>query len=170
MDLCSAVRRNLHCSYRLELLVAKLLLIYAETLRSSSPKELMARAILTAIAIESNRHAELIDSIAKLYNLYEEAVDCPQIVGMPWTVIQKLFEEISSGRHIDLKDFIERQAWIERTVGEETYHRLLIPLLREGVKSGCIDSDSAPIVGVLLDKIVFDEEWHEKLLRRLLEL
>ena len=170
MDLCHAVSRNLYCSYRLELLVAKLLSVYAESLRGPSPKEREARAILMAVAIESNRHAELIDLIARLYSLYEEVDDCSQVVGMPWSVTQKLFEEVSSGRYTDLKDFIERQMWIEKAVGEETYHRLLMPLLREGVKSGCIDSSGASVIELLFDKIALDEEWHEKLLRKLTEL
>lgn len=171
MDLCHVVKRKLYCSYKLELLVAKLLSAYAEKLDGSSPRERDARAILMAIAIESNKHAELIDMIARLYNLYEEVDDCSQVVGMPWHVLQELFEDVSSGRHIDLKKFIEKQMWLEKAVGEETYHKLMLPLLslKEDLHS-CADSSALSSIELIFNKIALDEKWHEEMLKKLMEL
>ncbi|MEL9940861.1 MAG: hypothetical protein QW348_08420 [Ignisphaera sp.] len=167
MDPCQIVKRKLYCSYRLEHLVAKLLLTYAEKLKDS-PKEREARAILAAIAIESSKHAELIDMIARLYNLYEEVDDCSQVIGMPWLVLQEFFEEVSSGRHIDLKKFIEKQIWLENAVGEETYHKLLLPLLslKEELRN-CADPSTLSSIELLFKKIALDEKWHEEMLKKI---
>ncbi|MEM4902775.1 MAG: hypothetical protein QXK25_04835 [Ignisphaera sp.] len=69
-----------------------------------------------------------------------------------------------------MKEFIEKQAWIERAVGEETYYKLLLPLINEGIGMGCIDKINASVIESILSKIASDEVWHEKLLQLLLNM
>lgn len=162
MDVCSLIRKNLYCCYRLELLVSDLLSLYAEKLDDSEPQMRKAKIILKAVAIESTKHAAFIELLTRFFRIHEESIECREVVGEPWIVIQKLLNDIVNGMHIDLKEFVDKQRWIEETVGEESYHKLLIPLLSEAIKEGCVDEYSASAIESILNKIVVDEEWHEK--------
>lgn len=166
MNVCSLVRKTFYCSYRLEKLVAELLNKYSEKIKNFN-KEI--NIILKIIAIESLKHAEFINFLSEYYNLYEEIDNCSQVVGEPWIVVQELLELIDRVENIDLKMFLEKQSWLEKTVGEESYHKLLMPLLREAIQNNCIDYHEADIVKEVLDKIVVDEKWHEHVLKILLE-
>ncbi len=169
MDICSIIRRNLYCSYMLEQMAANLITLYMDKLHTSNTKLTTIKTILNVLAIESKNHALYIEFVAKQNNLFEET-DCSQLVGMPWTIIQKLLEELSSGRGIDLKEFIERQMWLEKAIGEETYHRIILPLIRKGIEISCIDKEYTDTIEIILSKIIDDEKWHEELLQLLLKL
>lgn len=169
MDVCTTIRRNLYCSYMLEQMVANLFTAYIDSIDGSNNGLGVAKIVLSVLAIESKNHATYIDLMARHYNLFDEA-ECTQLIGRPWTLMQELLSELSEGRKMNLKEFIEKQAWIERAVGEETYHKLLLPLINEGVGMGCIDKINASVIESILSKIASDEVWHEKLLQLLLNI
>lgn len=153
----------------LEQMVADLFITYTDSIYDSNDRLGVTRMVLSVLAMESKNHAAYIDLIARQHNLFDES-DCTQIIGKPWILIQKLLKELSEGKKINLKEFIEKQAWIEKAVSEETYHKLLLPLISEGVRMDCIDRMNAPVIETILNKIANDEVWHEKLLQLLLNI
>lgn len=169
MNICSLIRRNLYCAREMELMASMLLKHYAEGLNSSAPGMREAKVVLLFLAIESEKHAEIIDLLVKSFDLRVEVDACEHVIGEPWRVLQNLFVQISSGVSIDLNDFVEKQMWVERAVGEETYHRLLMPLISRGLRLGCLDEHSANVASTILDKLTLDEEWHEKIIKELIQ-
>ncbi|MCX8199708.1 MAG: hypothetical protein N3E36_06805 [Sulfolobales archaeon] len=143
--------------------------MYVEEPSPSAEISTITKTIFSIIAAESRNHAKFLELVAEQNNLFEET-DCSQTVGIPWAAVQKLREELSSGRVIGLKEFIERQMWLEKAVGEETYHKIVLPLIREGIKAGCITREYANILETLFSKMILDEEYHEEMLKILAEL
>jgi len=126
VDVCSLVKRHTYCSIALESLVSELLSLYSEKLRASRRG---ASVLLKVVSIESEKHAEIIDLLAKELDLYVEYEDCRSLVGEPWRAVEDLLATLKSGVEIEPKEFLKRLAWVERAVGEETYHRVLLPLI-----------------------------------------
>ncbi|MEM1645294.1 MAG: hypothetical protein QXL96_05420 [Ignisphaera sp.] len=163
MDIVSVVSKNMYCSYMMEKIVADALAKYAESIKSRS---VLVSIVLYAIALESRKHSELLEFLAKQFNLFEET-NCEQFVGKPWSRIKYVLDRVSVGEEIDFKSFVETQLWIEGAVGEETYHKILIPLLIECVKVGCLNEETAKALEAVLRKLVDDEKWHEEMLMKL---
>ncbi|MEM1595557.1 MAG: hypothetical protein QXS24_00175 [Desulfurococcaceae archaeon] len=68
---------------------------------------------------------------------------------------------------MDLHEFINKQKWVENAIGEETYHKLLMPLVSRSIQLGCLEEHRANIVIDVLSKLKQYEEWHEELLKKL---
>lgn len=154
----------------MELLTSKALKLYAEMPNSSIPRMREIKAILSFIAIESNKHAEIIDHLVKSFNLGEEVINCEQVIGEPWRVLQTLLNQIKNGVLINLNEFLKKQMWIENTVGEETYHKILMPLLSSVTTMSCLDEYTIDIIRTIFDKLAFDERWHEKIIKELINI
>lgn len=165
-DPCRLVRINLYCSSLFEQLASRALRLYAEKL-GNSPEERLTRTVLLFIAIESEKHAEQLGLLSRFYGKGEELADCEQLVGEPWRAVQNLLESFSRGEFISLSEFLKRQMWLERAVGEETYHAALMSLLAKSWKFGCIEERISEVFEHLLMKIVQDEKWHEEILNRI---
>ncbi|MEM3912741.1 MAG: hypothetical protein QXW93_04720 [Desulfurococcaceae archaeon] len=56
---------------------------------------------------------------------------------------------------------------MENAIGEETYHKLLMPLVSRSIQLGCLEEHRANIVIDVLSKLKQYEEWHEELLKKL---
>lgn len=166
MDIVSIVSKSMYCSYMMEKMVADALAKYAELIK---PRSVPISIILYTIALESKRHAELLEFLAKQFNLFEET-NCEQFVGEPWSRVKYVLDRISVGEEMDFRSFVETQIWIESCVGEETYHKILIPLLIECAKIGCLSEDTAKALEAVLRKLVDDEKWHEEMLLKLAEI
>lgn len=149
----------------LETLVSEILLKYVDSIEL---KDNIIETIIRIIALESRKHAEYIELIAKKLNLFEQT-DCAYVVGELWHKLKELLEQLVQGVKIDLRNFIEKQIWLEKAVGEETYQKFLLPLISEAIKIGCISEEAIKIVEIVLDKIVSDEKWHEKMLQAIYE-
>jgi hypothetical protein len=165
MDLCELVRKHIYCSIVLEKLVSELLSLYSEKIKKSLKDKSI---LLKVVSIESMKHAKILDLLAKELGLYVEYGGCRDFVGEPWVIVENLLNELRSGREIDLKKFIEKQTWIEHAVGEETYHKLLLPLIssRE-VEEKCLNIHTVKVFTKILDKLTLDEKYHEEILKSL---
>lgn len=157
------IRKDMYCCYMMEKMVAEALSRYADMIKRRC---IHVSAILYAIAQESKKHAEILEYLAQLFDLFEET-NCEQLVGEPWTRIKELLNRLSIGEEIDLKSFIETQRWIEVAVGEETYHKILLPLLMEYMRMIYTDGEVAEILKRIFSKIINDEKWHEESLMKL---
>ncbi|MEM1560747.1 MAG: hypothetical protein QXH10_10065 [Ignisphaera sp.] len=165
MDLYSVIRRNLYCCYMMEKMVTDVFDKYADVMKHRS---IYISTVLNAIALESKKHAELLGFLAKQFDLFEET-DCAQFVGEPWVKTQRVLDRLSLGEEMDLKSFLETQIWIEGAIGEETYHKILLPLLIKCINVNCLKEETAKTLEVILRKIVKDEKWHEEVLMKLAE-
>jgi rubrerythrin len=165
-DVCELVRKHLYCSASLERLVAKALKLCGVKLRSV---DRYAQLVLTLIAIESERHAEIFEVLAKELNLSKEYSDCREFVGEPWRAVETMIEELKSGREVDYSKLLEKQRWLEEAVGEETYHKILLPLLPGLANEQCVESRASEALKEILDKIVWDEKYHEKAVKELIQ-
>lgn len=163
-SLCETLRATLRCSASLESMVADLLKAYADVKRDELG---VRRLIIEAVALESRNHATMLEMLAEPLALGSEP-PCKELVGEPWRVVEELAAEVRRGAAVGLRDFVERQAWVEGAVGEETYHRVLLPLIREAMRLGCVSEAWAELADKILSKIVSDETWHEEALRWLL--
>lgn len=163
MDLCKTIKRNLYCIYRLELLAANVLSWYATKLENE-----YARIVISKIAIESKKHAEYLELIGVSLNLFEET-NCVDLVGEVWMKLLSIQEDIAKGTKLNLREFIERQMWVEKAVGEETYNKLILPLIGDEYSNVCgLQHRVLEVVADILNKIVREENEHEELLNKLL--
>ncbi|MEM1612724.1 MAG: hypothetical protein QXH02_05140 [Desulfurococcaceae archaeon] len=166
MDPCTLIRRNMYCSYKIEVLVYEMLSTYSTLISKDSPLHAYLKVLLYTIALDSKKHAELLELVGKAFNLFEE-VECSQLVGEPWKVLQSTLEHLRRGVFMDLKTFVENQLWIEKAVGEETYQLLLLPLIKENAKMCGIEGKSLELVNTILERIIQDELFHENTLKRI---
>lgn len=165
MDLRSIIRRNLYCCCKMEKMISDVLVKYADIVK---PRSMYVSIILYTMAIESRKHAELLEFLANQFDLFEET-DCAQFVGEPWARTKQVLDRLSMGEEINFKSFIENQMWVEGAVGEETYHKVLLPLIIECIKISCLNEEAAKTLETVLRKIVEDEKWHEEILMWLAE-
>lgn len=165
-DPCELVKRHLYCSIALERLVAEALSLFSEKLRGFDS---YSQLILAAIAIESERHAEILEMLAKELNLYNEYSNCREFVGEPWRAVETMSEELKSGREASYAELLERQKWVEEAVGEETYHKILLPLVSGTAREQCIESNASEAFKDILDKVVEDEKFHEQAVKEVMQ-
>ncbi|MEM0099676.1 MAG: hypothetical protein QXV54_03105 [Desulfurococcaceae archaeon] len=166
-NICKLIYRNLYCSRELEALTSMVLKLYSEKLSGFLTMMNEVKTILSLLSIESSKHAEMIDLILRFFEFNERVNNCDQIVGEPWNVLQNLIISINEGTPMDLHEFINKQKWVENAIGEETYHKLLMPLVSRSIQLGCLEEHRANIVIDVLSKLKQDEEWHEELLKKL---
>ncbi|MEZ0394086.1 MAG: hypothetical protein ABWK00_03470 [Desulfurococcaceae archaeon] len=155
-------RDNLTCARQLELAIAEALERCADAVSDGA-----AKIVLRRIAIESRKHAEYLEMIGRALGLSGE-VDCRRVLGEVWRVVEELLG-LSRGAQISLGEFLRRQEWVEGAVGEETYNKVLIPLLREIARTLQLDPRTLEAVAGVLEKATDEEREHEELLRGLCE-
>jgi len=165
-DLCELVRKHLYCSSALERLVAEALKLFSERLRGV---DTYSQLVLATVGIESERHAQILEMVAKSLNLYKEYGDCREFVGEPWRAVEAMVEELRSGREVNYAELLEKQRWLEEALGEETYHRILLPLVSGTARELCIEAPASEAVKEILDKIVEDEKFHEKAVKEAMQ-
>lgn len=165
MDICTLIKKHLYCSVKLEEMVSELLSLYSDMIRGV---DRFRGLVFKALSFESSNHAKTIEYIARELDLYQEFSDCRDFVGEPWRAVESLLRDVRSGRRIPLDEFLERQEWIEKAVGEEAYQRILLPLLtgRAILEGLCIDIDGLRALTAILNKIASDEKFHESALKQ----
>jgi hypothetical protein len=115
---------------------------------------------------ESEKQAQILEMVAKSLNLYKEYGDCREFVDEPWRAVEAMVEELRSGREVSYAELLEKQRWVEEAVGEETYHRILLPLVSGEL---CIEPKASETVKEMLNKIVEDERFHEKAVKEVMQ-
>ncbi|WP_448579229.1 hypothetical protein [Thermosphaera sp.] len=144
----------LYCSVELERKVASL---YEELASLAESEDRFISLILKQIGLESMVHSEVLRSLGMKLGLYEETEDCRSLLGEAWTRIEEAYSEIRRSEKPDIRSILKEILSVEGFVGEETYHKLLMPLLKKLLK----DEDSQKLARLALEKIIEDEAFHE---------
>ncbi|MEM4487807.1 MAG: hypothetical protein QXK88_03265 [Desulfurococcaceae archaeon] len=163
MDLCHEIKMNFYCAHQLEISISKLLNLYGNKV-----DDVLLRLSLKEIGIESEKHAQYLELIGLSLGLFEKA-NCEEHLGSLWKDLEEMHLNLSKGVNMSPESFIDRQRWIEGAIGEETYQRLLLPLIEANIEQCRLNKDLADFVKSLLNKIIIEEKEHEELLIKLLK-
>jgi hypothetical protein len=152
----------LYCSIELERRIASL---YQELASVVEGKDKFASILLKQIGLESSVHSEVLRSLSMALGAYEETGDCPAVIGEAWRRVEEAYSKIKQGRVAEAKSVLKDVVLLEGFVGEETYHKLLLPLLSKLLQ------DEAPVdlAKLSIEKIVQDEAFHEKAAKKIAE-
>jgi hypothetical protein len=152
----------LYCSIELERRVASL---YRELASVVEGKDKFASILLKQIGLESGVHSEILRSLSMALGAYEETGDCPAVIGEAWRRVEEAYSKIKQGKGAEAESVLKDLVILEGFVGEETYHKLLLPLLSKLLQ------DEAPVdlAKLSIEKIIQDEAFHEKAVKRITE-
>ncbi|MCC6045453.1 MAG: hypothetical protein LM572_01560 [Ignisphaera sp.] len=147
------LKKILNCSIALEEKLSKVYLSLAKKV-----SELSAKVLLEIIAFESEKHALILREIANLLNLALQSIDCREFLGALYIDLERVEYELHKKESLGLEELaklLESLIIIENFAGEETYHKLLLPLIKDFISRDYF-------ITMLIDKIVSDEKFHEK--------
>lgn len=113
------------------------------------------------ISIESNSHAMLMRSIYELLGVEISEVDCSKLVGTPWRILEELMSSIELGG-FDILNVFNRLEFVEGFIGEETYNKLLIAMLRK-----LMVNEFGGVLDEILSEVVDEEKYHESIIKLL---
>jgi hypothetical protein len=152
----------LYCSIELERRIASL---YQELASVVEGKDKFASILLKQMGLESSVHSEILRSLSMALGAYEETGDCTAVIGEAWRRVEEAYSKIKQGKVAEAKSVLKDLVLLEGFVGEETYHKLLLPLLSKLLQ------DEAPVdlAKLSIEKIVQDEAFHEKAVKKIAE-
>lgn len=110
-------------------------------------------------------HSEILRSLGTSLGLYEETEECQTLIGDVWSRVEEAYSKIKQPGKADVRGVLKELVSLEGFVGEETYHRLLLPLLEKVLQ----DRDSLRLAKLVLEKIIQDEGFHEKAVNSILK-
>ena len=90
--------------------------------------------LLEIIAFESEKHALILREIANLLNLAFQSIDCREFLGALYIDLERVEYELHKKESLGLEELaklLESLIIIENFTGEETYHKLLLPLIKD---------------------------------------
>ncbi|QOR94874.1 hypothetical protein IMZ38_02860 [Thermosphaera chiliense] len=156
------IGKLIYCSVELERKVASL---YQELASLAESGEQFASLLLKQIGLESMVHSEVLRSLGVSLGLYEETGECQTLIGDVWSRVEEAYSKIKQPGKADVRGVLKELVSLEGFVGEETYHRLLLPLLEKVLQ----DRDSLRLAKLVLEKIIQDEGFHEKAVNSILK-
>jgi hypothetical protein len=118
------------------------------------------------LSIESYSHAKFMEDIYRVLSVTISSHNCREFVGEPWRRVEMLLDLIKKNANISIDKVLNELEIIEKFVGEETYSRLLYPLLDKLIRELSI---SLPIITNILFEITEEEKHHENIIRVLKE-
>uniref|UniRef100_A0A7C2BKT4 Ferritin-like domain-containing protein n=1 Tax=Thermosphaera aggregans TaxID=54254 RepID=A0A7C2BKT4_9CREN len=155
------IGKLLYCSVELEHKVASL---YRELASLVEGKDKITSLILKQIGLESDVHSEVFRSLSIMLGLYEETGDCPVMIGEAWRRVEEAHSKIKQGGVAEAKSVLKELVVLEGFVGEETYHKLLLPLLLKLLQ----DKEAVNLTRLLIEKIIQDEAYHEEAVKKII--
>uniref|UniRef100_A0A7C4FGH4 Rubrerythrin diiron-binding domain-containing protein n=1 Tax=Ignisphaera aggregans TaxID=334771 RepID=A0A7C4FGH4_9CREN len=153
------LKKILRCSIELEKKVA---MVYIKL--SNKVSDPAIRVLFEVIALESDKHAVILERIVSLSNLMSQSISCREFLGSLYIGLEQVEEYLNTKIQLDLEELrklLESLVIVEGFVGEETYHKLLIPLIKDFISEG-------NFVSMLVDKIILDEKFHEEAVKSVL--
>lgn len=154
------------CTEKFESLVAE---FYRELSEKVGDK--LLSTVFRWVSMESSGHAELVSGIRESLNIPRVEINCSAVVGEPWVALTKSTKKLVKIDKADSRvigEILADVKVLENFAGEETYGKLLYPLIKnliaeagEELKDSRMKLD---ILTILLNKIVLDEKYHEKLI------
>ncbi|MCD6487660.1 MAG: hypothetical protein J7K21_00340 [Desulfurococcales archaeon] len=157
----------IYCMYRVEELVAELFLKLANL--ENLPKDVAI--VLRYIGMESRNHGLFLRSLHEIIKgrgVSEEK--CLGLCGSAYLQAKKLYEKVASAKKIsisDVIDILQKDIEIEYVAGEETYIRLIAPLLKSYMHE--LELVSKPLLTILRE-IAEEEKYHEELVKEVINL
>jgi rubrerythrin len=131
--------------------------------------------ILRIIARQSESHAEMLNWI--LENILEKRkptkINCVKIVGEVGKTTVDLIKDVENRETItnnDLCNLIGDLEFVENGIGEETYSRILLPLIKTTLKQTYQETITLEIAEEIIGTIVNEEKLHERLVTLISEL
>lgn len=123
---------------------------------------------------ESSNHADFIENLRQALDLRDVETDCEEFVGEPWRVVSSAMNSLPERVDVGLKDFrdlLYRLFIVEEFVGEETYSKLLYPLLTELLRSAGTNLEELKLrfLDTLFKELSEEEDFHEELVRLALD-
>jgi rubrerythrin len=124
--------------------------------------------ILKIIAHQSKSHAEMLNWILETLTEKRRSheIDCMKTVGEVGELtvdMIKTVEEKHTMTHEDLCKLLEKLEFIENGIGEETYSRILLPLIKTTIKQAYPETSTIEVAEEMIETIINEEKLHEKL-------
>uniref|UniRef100_A0A7C5YXK3 Rubrerythrin diiron-binding domain-containing protein n=1 Tax=Ignisphaera aggregans TaxID=334771 RepID=A0A7C5YXK3_9CREN len=157
MDLLTTIALAIKCSKEFEELTA----ILYENLSSLYTNNKEFSLAFKWLSIESYSHAKFMEDIYRVLNITISSYNCREFVGEPWRRVEILLDLIKKNADIDIDEVLNGLEIIEKFVGEETYSRLIYPLLDKLIKELNI---SLTIVSNIFSEIIEEEKYHENII------
>ncbi len=167
----------IRCSEWLERLTAEFYGLLAQKVKSG-----YVSALMRVISAQSTAHAEAMDTVLKLLGIEDvlssDEVNCVELtkpVGEATLELMNAVKRSSEINALDYQEILGKLKFLEVGIGEETYHRILQPMLRllidnSGNTDNCSLELRSRIASELLDDVARQEELHEKLVIKALKL
>ncbi len=127
--------------------------------------------LLKIIAHQSKSHAEMLRWIMNntLKNQQAEpSIDCIKMTGeVGETTVKaiKYVERLEQLTFQDLNEIIGKLEFIEKGIGEETYSRILLPLIKTTLEQTAPQQATLEIAKRMIQTIIREEELHENLVK-----
>jgi rubrerythrin len=151
----------LTCSSVLERAVAEL--YFALYSKTDDP---IIALVFKKISLDSSSHASILEEVATITKLKRGDINCREFLAEQYSIVERAMSYLETKTKLsrgELRTAIEKLLLLENYVGEETYHRILIPLM-----AGFLPIQSNLLVELMND-IVEDEKFHEKAVKAVLE-
>lgn len=160
------------CAEKFERLIAEFYSVL-----SKKVEDKLLSAIFKWISAESFNHAELMSSIHKTLDLQHVEVDCSAVIGESWVAAIKSMQNVMKIDKVDsrvVSELLADMKVLENFTGEETYGKLLYPLVRNLIIEVGEESKDlrmmSDMLSTVLDEIVLEEKYHEKLVNLISDL
>ena len=138
---------------------------------SSRLQDPYTSGLLRIIAHQSKSHAEMLKWIIDntLRNRQEgQSIDCIKMTGEVGETTVEAIEYVERHQQLTLRDLnniISKLEFIEKGVGEETYSRILLPLIKATLKQTHISQATLEIAQEMIKTMINEEELHENLVK-----
>ncbi|MDW8010490.1 MAG: hypothetical protein RMH84_02725 [Sulfolobales archaeon] len=155
----------LSCLAQFEDIVSELYSILSEFSHEEA-----ARLALRWISTESRQHSKYLGNLAKLLGLGGDVGSCAEFVGIPWVTVESLLNNLrkaGSLSNADVLNTLRKLHVIERFTAEEAYSAILIKQIKDVANLARINFG---IIEVVLDEIVEEEKYHDKIVTALIEM
>ncbi|MEM2077860.1 MAG: hypothetical protein QXH45_01145 [Thermosphaera sp.] len=124
--------------------------------------------ILQLISMDSRTHSQIFVELARRLGFLEPPGNCREIVGEPWRRVESLTSRLDVAIEISLPEYLKDLELVENFVGEETFTRIILPLLKDALSER--DAGLAEATSLIINKIIEDEKHHEKLVRKAMDI
>jgi len=156
----------LKCSIWLEEKTAELYFKISKRLQ-----DLYTSGLLRIIAHQSKSHAEMLKwiMINTVGNRNRSSrIDCMKMTGEVGEITYAIIKNIERRKQLELSDLNEilcKLEFIEKGIGEETYSKILLPLINATLEQTETPRATLEIAGEMIQTIIREEELHESLVK-----
>ena len=138
---------------------------------SSRLQDPYTSGLLRIIAHQSKSHAEMLKWI--MINTVgnrdrPSRIDCLKMTGEVGKITYEIIKNIEKQERLeltDLNEIVSKLEFIEKGIGEETYSRILLPLIKTTLEQTITPQETLETAKEMIQTIIREEELHENLVR-----